>query len=68
MSEDRTIVRCKNCGRQKDVSIADCISTGWPECCGSTMILNPTEPRKFEKAMDKVLAPAVNLLKKARGQ
>lgn len=68
MSDDRTTVRCKSCGDQRDVEISKCISTGWPECCGETMALNPTEPVSFTKAMDKVMAPVAHVLRKARGE
>lgn len=68
MSNDRTVVRCKACGAQQDVSIAECLMNGWPKCCESTMTLNATEPQKFGLAMDKVMAPAAHVLKKARGE
>jgi hypothetical protein len=32
-------VHCKSCGRVEKVDSAECLRSGWPECCGYTMTL-----------------------------
>lgn len=36
---DDAKVTCRKCGKTKTVSMAACIGSGWPLCCGETMML-----------------------------
>lgn len=33
------VVRCNSCGKVLQVDGAECLRSGWPVCCGSTMKL-----------------------------
>lgn len=33
-------VWCRTCGREEDVSSANCLQSGWPKCCGYTMTID----------------------------
>ena len=33
-------VWCRQCGREQDVSGANCLQNGWPKCCGYTMTID----------------------------
>ena len=37
-----TSVSCLRCSTKKDVNFEECLVSGWPECCGSTMHLEET--------------------------
>ncbi len=43
----RGIVWCKKCGRSIKVDSAECLRSGWPECHGETMTIDP--PEEWEK-------------------
>lgn len=36
-------VECRHCGGKEAVVFADCLASGWPVCCGETMVLK-TQP------------------------
>lgn len=38
-------VWCLHCGATQRVKSADCLSRGWPECCGETMTIDSPEER-----------------------
>jgi hypothetical protein len=38
------LVKCDNCGHEQSVNPVKCLRTGWPQCCGYTMTLQPQEP------------------------
>lgn len=38
-------VRCEKCGSQIAVDPANCLRSGWPQCCGYTMTLIPKRAR-----------------------
>lgn len=40
----RCRVRCEECKREQDVYGARALRSGWPECCGFTMTLLPSNP------------------------
>lgn len=43
-------VWCCECGRSMRVNSAQCLSSGWPKCCGYTMTLDsPAERAKMEE-------------------
>lgn len=35
----RGMVWCRKCGRSQAVDAAQCLGSGWPECCGQTMTI-----------------------------
>jgi hypothetical protein len=35
--EPDSLCLCGACGRRTQLLFADCLSRGWPECCGQTM-------------------------------
>lgn len=36
----RGLVWCRTCRREQRVDSAECLRSGWPKCCGYTMIVN----------------------------
>lgn len=36
-------VWCLRCGATIPVDAAECLRSGWPECCGETMTIDPPE-------------------------
>lgn len=43
-------VWCKTCGKTKKVDSAECLKSGWPECCGQTMTIDsPAEQKRLAK-------------------
>lgn len=38
-------VWCHECGRTQRVNSAECLRSGWPECCGETMSIDSPEER-----------------------
>lgn len=42
ITETDSLVRCNKCGREKRVSFAACLRSGWPKCEGYTMTLVTT--------------------------
>ncbi len=36
-------VYCTVCGKTGKVEAAECLATGWPECCGYTMFIGKPE-------------------------
>jgi hypothetical protein len=44
--EPDSLCLCGACGRRARLLFADCLSRGWPECCGQTMtvIATPRAP------------------------
>lgn len=41
-------VWCRTCGRTERVDSAECMRSGWPKCCGSTMTVDaPAERQKI---------------------
>jgi hypothetical protein len=45
----RGIVWCTVCGKSQNVKSANCLSKGWPKCCGYTMTIDSPEERKALK-------------------
>lgn len=44
-------VRCEKCGREFSVDGANCLQSGWPECCGYTMsLLRPNNKVTYGRA------------------
>lgn len=41
-------VECGSCGARKQVDTAECLASGWPSCCGSTMTLK-SRPREADE-------------------
>jgi hypothetical protein len=41
----RALVWCRVCGRKMKVAPAECLSKGYPECCGATVSLYSPEER-----------------------
>lgn len=39
-------VWCTSCGRVASVNPVECLSNGWPKCCGYTMTIDSPEERK----------------------
>jgi hypothetical protein len=39
----RGIVWCRECGASQKVNSAQCLTTGWPTCCGYTMTIDSPE-------------------------
>jgi len=39
-SLERGMVWCKTCKRSEKVDSAECLRSGWPECCGHTMTID----------------------------
>lgn len=39
----RNQVWCRSCRRTERVDSAECLHTGWPQCCGQTMTIDPPE-------------------------
>jgi hypothetical protein len=39
-------VWCIICGHVEQVDSAQCLASGWPECCGYTMTIDSPEERK----------------------
>lgn len=42
-------VWCHVCGVTQKVNSADCLRSGWPKCCGSTMSIDSPEEREALK-------------------
>lgn len=42
----RGMIWCTKCGKELKVDSAQCLRTGWPECCDETMTLESPEERK----------------------
>lgn len=43
-------VWCKTCGRSQRVDSGECLSHGWPTCCGYTMTVDsPAERAAMER-------------------
>lgn len=36
-------VWCRYCGRSEEVNAAECLRSGWPECCDMTMTIDEPE-------------------------
>ena len=45
-SLSRGKVWCYECGRTQEVDGAQCLRSGWPECCGFTMSIDSPEERR----------------------
>lgn len=43
-------VWCISCGAIRKVDSSQCLSMGWPKCCGSTMTIDSPEERKRMEA------------------
>lgn len=41
----RELVWCTNCGSVERVNAGQCISVGWPKCCGYTMTIDAPSER-----------------------
>ena len=41
----RGMVWCTTCGGSQRVDSGDCLSNGWPKCCGYTMTIDSPEER-----------------------
>ena len=39
----RGMAWCRTCGRSEKVDPAECLRSGWPECCGHTMTIDAPE-------------------------
>jgi len=39
----RGMVWCRTCGNSQRVNTAECLSSGWPKCCGYTMTIDSPE-------------------------
>ncbi len=39
-------VWCLTCGATQKIDSADCLRTGWPKCCGTTMSISSPEEQK----------------------
>jgi hypothetical protein len=42
----RGMVWCRTCGRSERVDAAECLSSGWPTCCGYTMTIDSPAEQK----------------------
>jgi len=42
-------VWCHECGAMLKVNSGECMSSGWPKCCGYTMSLDSPEEREARK-------------------
>ena len=40
---ERGTVWCRECGRKQKADSKSCLQSGWPRCCGYTMIIDSTE-------------------------
>ncbi len=49
-----TRVECLKCLNSTWINFADALTSGWPRCCGATMIMT-NEHADLEEEMDKVL-------------
>jgi RecJ-like exonuclease len=47
----RGMVWCKTCGKSQKVDAVQCLKTGWPECCGYTMSIDPPPLPSEERGM-----------------
>lgn len=50
----RGLVWCHRCGAEKAVDGAECLRSGWPECCGATMSLDPQQGQGIAHARPRV--------------
>ena len=48
----RGLVWCTKCGNSQRVDSRQCLSHGWPECCGETMTIDSPEERARLKRRD----------------
>ena len=45
-------VWCRYCGRPKNVNSVNCLTGGWPKCCGYTMTIDSPEEQQAFKAVE----------------
>lgn len=48
-------VQCRHCKREARVNFGDSLKSGWPECCGETMML-VSHTADIEKEVGRVIA------------
>jgi hypothetical protein len=46
-----TVCVCSTCGREERVNFGECLSKGWPKCCGQTMTLQNATKEDIEKGV-----------------
>lgn len=44
----RGLVWCRHCGKNRRVDPAECLRSGWPKCCSSTMTIDSPAEQKAQ--------------------